>query len=108
MADLDALLDAIPVGDIAKQLGISDDVAEAAVKQVLPGLVGGLAANAQRDEKSQTNDTGQSDEQDDRQIIAQQIGHKAAYCYGRPLRRPKSARRGSATPGERRWLIPST
>ncbi|MGN6502523.1 MAG: DUF937 domain-containing protein [Pseudolysinimonas sp.] len=54
MADLDALLDAIPVGDIAKQLGISEDVAEAAVKQVLPGLVGGLAANAQRDEKSQT------------------------------------------------------
>jgi hypothetical protein len=54
MADLSALLDQIPVGDIAKQLGISEDVAEAAVKQVLPGLVGGLAANAKRDEKSAT------------------------------------------------------
>lgn len=54
MADLDALLDAIPVGDIAKQLGINEDVAEAAVKQVLPGLVGGLAANAKRDDKSAT------------------------------------------------------
>lgn len=54
MADLNALLDAIPVGDIAQQLGISEDVAEEAVKQVLPGLVGGLAANAKRDEKSAT------------------------------------------------------
>ena len=52
MADLNALLDLIPVGDIAKQLGIDEDTAEAAVKQVLPGLVGGLAANAKRDDKS--------------------------------------------------------
>jgi len=54
MADLNALLDQIPVGEIAKQLGIDEDTAEAAVKQVLPGLVGGLAANAKRDEKSAT------------------------------------------------------
>jgi hypothetical protein len=46
MADLNALLDQIPVGDIAKKLGIDESVAEAAVKQVLPGLVSGLAANA--------------------------------------------------------------
>ena len=52
MADLNALLAQIPVGDIAKQLGIDEDTAEAAVKQVLPGLVGGLAANAKRDDKS--------------------------------------------------------
>ena len=52
MADLNALLDQIPVGDIAEQLGIDEDVAKAAVKQVLPGLVGGLAANA-NDEKGQ-------------------------------------------------------
>jgi len=49
MADLNALLDAIPVGDIAQQLGIDENVAELAVKQVLPGLVGGLAANAHDD-----------------------------------------------------------
>jgi hypothetical protein len=36
----------VPVDDIAKQLGIPEDVANAAVKQVLPGLIGGLAANA--------------------------------------------------------------
>src|SRR5689334_17130934 len=52
MADLNALLDQIPIGDIAQQLGIDEDTAEAAVKQVLPGLVGGLAANAKRDDKS--------------------------------------------------------
>jgi hypothetical protein len=53
MADLNALLEHIPVGDIAKQLGIEEGVAEAAVKQVLPGLVAGLAANA-GDAKGQT------------------------------------------------------
>ncbi|HEV7743251.1 MAG TPA: DUF937 domain-containing protein [Pseudolysinimonas sp.] len=53
MADLNALLDQIPVDDIARQLGIDEDVARAAVQQVLPGLVGGLAANA-NDAKGQT------------------------------------------------------
>ncbi len=46
MTDLNEVLDMVPVGDIAKKLGIPEDVAEAAVKQVLPGLIGGLAANA--------------------------------------------------------------
>jgi hypothetical protein len=47
MADLSALLKQIPVGDIAKQLGIDESVAEAAVQQIVPGLVAGLAANAE-------------------------------------------------------------
>jgi hypothetical protein len=47
MADqMTDLLQQIPIGDIAQQLGIDDDTAEAAVKQVLPGLVGGMQANA--------------------------------------------------------------
>jgi hypothetical protein len=46
MAQYDDLLAQIPIGDIARQLGIDDAVAEDAVKQVLPGLVGGLKANA--------------------------------------------------------------
>ena len=46
MTDLSAVLNMVPVADIAKKLGIPEDVADAAVKQVLPGLVGGLAANA--------------------------------------------------------------
>lgn len=47
MADLSSLLEQIPVADIAKQLGIDESVAEAAVQQVVPGLVAGLAANAE-------------------------------------------------------------
>ncbi|HEU0205230.1 MAG TPA: DUF937 domain-containing protein [Pseudolysinimonas sp.] len=46
MTDLNAVLETVPVGDIAKKLGIPQDVADAAVKQVLPGLIGGMAANA--------------------------------------------------------------
>jgi hypothetical protein len=47
LADLSALLKQIPVDDIAKQLGIDENVAEAAVQQIVPGLVAGLAANAE-------------------------------------------------------------
>jgi hypothetical protein len=47
LADLSSLLKQIPVDDIAKQLGIDESVAEAAVQQVVPGLVAGLAANAE-------------------------------------------------------------
>jgi hypothetical protein len=46
MTDLNEVLNMVPVDDIAKKLGIPEDVANAAVKQVLPGLLGGLAANA--------------------------------------------------------------
>ena len=47
MADLSELLKQIPIDDIAQQLGIDESVAEAAVQQIVPGLVAGLAANAQ-------------------------------------------------------------
>ena len=47
MADLNALLKEIPIADIAKQVGVDESVAEAAVKQIVPGLVAGLAANAE-------------------------------------------------------------
>lgn len=52
MADLSSLLKQIPVGDIAAQLGIDENVAQAAVEQVVPGLVAGLAANAADPERS--------------------------------------------------------
>jgi hypothetical protein len=47
MADLSSLLKQIPIADIAEQLGIDESVAEAAVQQIVPGLVAGLAANAE-------------------------------------------------------------
>ncbi len=43
----DDLLKQIPIGDIARQVGISSDEAESAVAQILPTLVGGMAANVQ-------------------------------------------------------------
>jgi hypothetical protein len=45
-SDFDGLLDLIPIDDIAKKLGVPEDVAEAAVKQVIPAIIGGMAANA--------------------------------------------------------------
>lgn len=46
MSDIATLLDSIPIGDIAKQVGVDDDTAEDAIRQILPGLVGGMKANA--------------------------------------------------------------
>lgn len=43
----DDLLKQIPIGDIAKQVGVDPSVASAAIAQILPTLVGGMAANAQ-------------------------------------------------------------
>ena len=47
MADYSDLLAQIPVADIAKSLGVSEDVADSAIRQVIPSLVGGMSANAQ-------------------------------------------------------------
>lgn len=47
MAELDGLIASIPIDDIAKQLGIDEKTARAAVDQVVPALVAGMAANAQ-------------------------------------------------------------
>ncbi len=48
--DLDALLAQIPVADIAKKLGVDESTALGAVKQALPGLLGGMAVNAKSSE----------------------------------------------------------
>lgn len=50
---LDALLSQVPVGELAAKLGVDEDTALAAVKQALPGLLGGLAVNASSDEGKQ-------------------------------------------------------
>ncbi|WP_010205225.1 DUF937 domain-containing protein [Salinibacterium sp. PAMC 21357] len=54
MSDLDGLLKLIPIADIAKKLGIDEQLAESAVKQVVPTLIGGMAANAQDDAGAQS------------------------------------------------------
>lgn len=47
------LLAQVPVAEIAQKLGVDEDTAAAAVKQALPGLVGGLAVNASSEEGQQ-------------------------------------------------------
>jgi len=91
MSDLDGLLELIPVGDIAKQFGISERVAEGAVKQILPTLVSGMAANAKDDagakslEKALTKHTGalsgkktvsEIDTEDGEKIVSNVFGTK--------------------------------
>jgi len=46
MAELDGLIEMIPIGDIARKLGISEKEASAAVRTALPSIVAGLSANA--------------------------------------------------------------
>lgn len=46
MNDFDELLTQIPVADIARRIGVDQDVAADAIRQVVPGLVGGMQANA--------------------------------------------------------------
>lgn len=49
MTDLNALLRAIPIGDIARQVGVDEATAREAVRQALPALVGGMAQNAKNE-----------------------------------------------------------
>ncbi|MFK3835848.1 DUF937 domain-containing protein [Microbacterium sp. NPDC087868] len=50
---LDDILKQVPIDDIAKQLGVSPDVAKTAVEQGGAVLLGGLAKNASTDEGSE-------------------------------------------------------
>lgn len=47
------LLSQVPISEIAQKLGVDENTAAAAVKQALPGLVGGMAVNASSDEGQQ-------------------------------------------------------
>lgn len=49
MAGLDDLFAQIPVGDIASKLGANESEVSAAIKTLVPALVGGLAENVQSD-----------------------------------------------------------
>jgi hypothetical protein len=46
MSQFDALLDLIPIGEIAEKIGVDKNIAELAVKAAVPVLIGGLAANS--------------------------------------------------------------
>jgi hypothetical protein len=46
MADLDGLLEKMPIGEIAKKLGVSESVARDVVDKALPAIVAGMSANS--------------------------------------------------------------
>lgn len=48
--NIQELLNDVPLGDIAKQLGVDEATAKQAVTQALPGLLGGMAVNASSEE----------------------------------------------------------
>lgn len=47
MSSIDELMSQIPIGQLAGQLGVSEDQARQAVQAALPALLGGMQANAQ-------------------------------------------------------------
>src|SRR5690606_6024857 len=49
MAGIEDLLSNLPIGDIAKQLGVGTDEAGSAIQQALPALLAGMQANAKDD-----------------------------------------------------------
>ena len=50
--NFDEILKQVPIGDIAKRFGVSDDVARQAVQEGGAALLGGLAKNAETEEGS--------------------------------------------------------
>jgi len=88
MAELDGLIDLIPIGDIAAKLGIDEKQAKAAVTTALPAIVAGLSANASSAdgaaslEKALTKHTTKStslddvDEEDGKKIVSHVFGSK--------------------------------
>lgn len=49
-SELNALLKQVPVGDLAAKFGVDEATVSAAVRQALPGLLGGMAVNASDDD----------------------------------------------------------
>lgn len=45
-SELDDLLNNVPLGELAAQFGVDEETVSQAVRQALPGLVGGMAVNA--------------------------------------------------------------
>ena len=88
MAELDGLIDMIPIGDIAEKLGISEKEAKSAVKTVLPTIVAGLQANASDKDgaaslekaldkhKTKSTKVADVDEEDGQKIVNHVFGSK--------------------------------
>jgi hypothetical protein len=90
MAELDGLIDLIPIDDIAKRLGIDEKTAKSAVKTALPAIVAGLTANASSEDgaaalekalakhSTKTTKLADVDEADGEKIVNHVFGTKKA------------------------------
>ena len=87
MSDLDGLISQIPIGDIAKKLGIDEKTAREAVAVAVPTIVSGMNANAQAGgakslEKALAKHAGRPvdidtiDEEDGKKIVNNVFGNK--------------------------------
>ncbi|WP_416443567.1 DUF937 domain-containing protein [Leucobacter sp. HNU] len=88
--NLDDLMQQIPLGDLAQRFGVDEATMGAAVQQALPGLLGGMAVNAQDAEgagkleaaldkhapASGTIDLNAIDEEDGGKIVNHVLGDK--------------------------------
>ncbi|PII84078.1 hypothetical protein BMH32_03160 [Leucobacter sp. OLJS4] len=88
--NLDDLMQQIPLGDLAQRFGVDESTMGAAVQQALPGLLGGMAVNAQDAEgagkleaalgkhapASGTIDLNAIDEEDGGKIVNHVLGDK--------------------------------
>ncbi|TPW70284.1 DUF937 domain-containing protein [Schumannella sp. 10F1B-5-1] len=114
MSDIDQLLKTLPVGDIARQVGVDEDTAEDALQQILPGLLGGLQANVADGggaslEKALGTHQGRSlsladvDEADGRKIVKNVFGDNAAPVASKLA---DSSAKSSVTSGLIEKLLP--
>ena len=88
MAELDGLIEMIPIDDVARRLGVSEKEARSAVNAALPAIVAGLSANASSAdgaaslEKALAKHTTKStrvddvDEEDGKKIVSHVFGSK--------------------------------
>lgn len=49
-SDFEQLMNRVPFADLAEQFGVDEQTVQSAVRQALPGLVGGMAVNASDDQ----------------------------------------------------------
>lgn len=86
--DINDLLKNIPVSDLAQKFGVKEDVMQGALRQAVPGILSGMAANASSEEgamklataaqqhKKKTVSVSDIDTEDGKKIVKKVLGDK--------------------------------